>query len=122
MSLIDSLTPKDTEEIKPGLFIQTYREGYRQINPIAWNRKWRLKKQFGWRNLFFILLVLFIAWSYIDNTKSCEEFQADPCKHLNNLTNFCREKLEVVGLNKNLLGDFEVKDGEGNSIDIQNTP
>lgn len=122
MSLMDSLTPKDTEEMKPELFIQKKGDVYRQINPIAWNGKWRLKKQFGWRNLFFILLVLFIAWSYIDNTERCEEFQADPCRHLNNLTNFCREKSEVVALNTNLLGSLEVKDEQRDSIDIQNTP
>lgn len=122
MSFIDSLTPKNTEEIKPGLFIQKKGEDYRQINPIAWNGRWRLKKQFRWRSLFFILLVLFIAYNYYVDTKSCEEFQANPCVHLQNLASFCSQRGENNILNKNLLGDFEVKNEQQDSIDIQNNP
>ncbi|KKL12538.1 hypothetical protein LCGC14_2534780 [marine sediment metagenome] len=60
MSLIDSLTPKDTEEIRPGLFIQKREKGYRVLNPIAWNGKYRWRKQFSWRSVFTIAIIIFI--------------------------------------------------------------
>ena len=93
MSLADSLTPKNTEEIKPGLFIQSYQGGYRQIKPLAWNGEIRWREQirtiFCFRTIFTIALILFLAWSYYSNTKSCEEFQANPCPYLGDLTDYC---------------------------------
>jgi len=87
------LTPSDTEEIKPGLFIQTrYRNiddgqgnvigrealGYRQIEPLVWEGKFRKKEQlrsiFSWRTLITISIILFIAWSYLHDTGAYREF------------------------------------------------
>ncbi len=121
MSFIDSLTPKDTEELKPGLFIRKRGEVYRQINPIAWNGKWRLNKQFKWGNLIMIILVLAIAYSYYTETKFSRDLQENPCGILQNITNFCREK-EEAEINLNLLGEVEVNDGEGDTFNIQNYP
>ncbi len=109
MSLIDSLTPKDTEEMRPGLFIQKKGDNYKEINPVAWNGQWRLRKQFGWRNLFFIILVVFISWSYYSNTEVCAEFQADPCPYLQNLTTYCMQKSEE-GSNTTFFDNVIIRD------------
>ncbi len=93
MSLIDSLTPKNTEEIKPGLFIQKTPRGYRQINPMAWNGEFRTKEQLrtiiNFKSIFTIALILFIAYHYSVNTTTCEEFQKNPCPHLPAYIDFC---------------------------------
>ena len=98
MSLINVLTPKDTEEIKPGLFVRKVGKDYRSINPIAWNGKFRWKEQmrtvFCFRTIFTIALIIFICWGYYSNTKSCSEFQENPCEHLPRLNKFCLEKTE----------------------------
>lgn len=97
MSLIKALTPAETEEIKPGLFIQKGKNGnYRVINPIAWKGEWRLNKQFAWRNLITIVIVLFLAWSYFNETSYCRELKEDPCFLLENLTNYCSANLGDV--------------------------
>ena len=75
MSLADRLTPRDTEEVKPGLFIQKRTNGsYRMINPMAWDGKLRTKEQlktvFSLRTIFTIALIIFIAYNYrTDNVK-----------------------------------------------------
>lgn len=66
--IIRTLTPKNTEEVKPGLFIQKVNNGYRMIAPAAWNG------QINWRNfilglnwkssLVFFLIIMFMVWSY----------------------------------------------------------
>ena len=93
MNFIDSLTPKDTEEIRPGLFIKKTRKGYRVINPIAWNGKLRTKEQLktiiNLRTIFTIALVIFIAFSYYTDVKNCEAFQSNPCIYLTNLSSYC---------------------------------
>lgn len=81
MSLADSLTPKNTEELKPGLFIQKTKKGYRQIEPMAWKGKLRTKEQlrtiFSLRTLVFIAIISFIAWSYVNDTRQLTEFYSD---------------------------------------------
>ena len=82
MSLIDSLTPKNTEEVKPGLFIQTIvrnnKTKYRAIKPIAWNGKllWReqIKTIFTVRTIITLLIVLFLAWSYSHDNRALMDF------------------------------------------------
>lgn len=68
MTLTDSLTPKNTEEIKPGLFIQKKGNGYRMIDPVAWNGKILWKKQIrsviSLRFVITITIVLFLVWAY----------------------------------------------------------
>ena len=80
MDIIKSLTPKDTEEIKPGLFIQKYRGKYRRIYPAAWNGKFNLKNFITggpnfWKTTLFFIIILFLVWSYIQDTTSLREFQ-----------------------------------------------
>ena len=63
MDLVKMLTPKDTEEVRPGLFIQKTKKGYRQIHPAAWNGKinWKgqIKSMISFRTIFTIALILF---------------------------------------------------------------
>ncbi len=94
MSLKDLLTPENTEEVRPGLFIQAKTKNpdsiiYKVIQPIAWKGEWRLKEQFGWRNFFFIILILFITWSYFTETQFSRQLQEDPCELLPNITSYC---------------------------------
>lgn len=78
MSLKDSLTPKDTEEIKPSLFIQKKGEKYRVINPLVWNNKFRIKEQlktiFSIRVLLGIAFTLFLVWTYLHDVGALREF------------------------------------------------
>lgn len=101
MSLKDSLTPKNTEEVRPGVFVQkwfdTKREGrYRVINPIFWDGKYRWRKQFSWRNLITIIIILFLAWTYFNNTSYCRQLQEDPCEILPDIQEFCSVKINEV--------------------------
>lgn len=93
MSLAKTLTPKDTEEVKPNLFVQTkYKNitddkhnitgrkpvGYRVINPVAWDGKLRLKEQLktilSLRFLFTLAIIIFLVWAYQHDTKALQEF------------------------------------------------
>lgn len=86
MTLIDFLTPKDAEEIKPNLFIVKGKKGYRQIYPLAWNGKYRIKEQlssvFSIRTLITIGIILFLVWSYVHDISELQtaynEVYADP--------------------------------------------
>ncbi len=111
-NLKEKLTPKNTEEIKTGLFIQERnKDEYRMINPIVWNGKYRLRKQFRWRNLFMIIVIIFIVWSYSTEVKWCRDFQAGPCEILSNLTTYCYQKQTA-----------ELENGRGDTFNIQNNP
>ncbi len=81
MNLRKAFTPKDTEEIKPNFFIQRWKGNYRQVNPVAWNGKYRWKEQvktiFTFRTLFWIALILFIAWSYMNDVQQYKQFYED---------------------------------------------
>ena len=78
MSFIDSITPKDTEEIKPGLFIQKKLGKYRQISPAAWDGKINYKNFLlganPIRNLFWFALLMFLAWSYFHDVAEYRDF------------------------------------------------
>lgn len=95
------LTPKNTEEVRPGLFIQkwfdTKKEGrYRVINPICWKGKYRWRKQFSWGNLITIIIILFLVWTYFSATEFCRELQKDPCEILPDIEEFCSVKINEV--------------------------
>lgn len=94
MNLTKALTPKNTEEIKPGLFIQTkYGElldkdgqtvigkapmSYKQIHPAAWEGK------IIWKNFLFgagflkgfiwLVILLFLVWAYNHDVGAYQEF------------------------------------------------
>lgn len=73
--LIEALTPKDTEELKPGLFIKSIPKNpdkieYRQIHPIAWDGKFRLKNSLAMKrgDILRIIILLFVIWAYFNDT------------------------------------------------------
>ena len=120
MSLIDGLTPKDTEEIKPGLFVQKKKNGYRAVNPIAWNGKYRWRKQFGWRTVFTIAIICFIAFTYFNETSYCRQLQENPCELLPNITDYCYGKeIDQRVINQLII---EGINGTRNTTTIQNNP
>ena len=77
MSFIDAITPKDTEEIKPDLFVQKKRYGYKQINPLAWGGRFRWNEQLrtliSFGTIFRLAIIIFIAWSYFHDVCECLE-------------------------------------------------
>lgn len=101
MTLVNTLTPEHTEEIKPGLFIQKTPGGYRQIYPAAWNG------QINWKNfllgpnfiksLIVFIIILLVCYGYYESTHACDEFQKDPCKYLDNITNYCYNEYNLGG-------------------------
>ncbi len=125
MSWAKSLEPKDTEEIKPGLWIQKTKKGYRQILPMAWKGKVLWKKQLRTvitvRTIFTIALIIFIAWSYLHDVnvykKFYEEFNSDR-------VGYCEAELEEhYNQNPGFTEDgFQIKDGEQNPFSISSHP
>lgn len=109
------LSPKNTEEIKPGLFVQNRKGKYRVVKPIVWNGEYRLKDQFSWKSIITIVLILFIAWTYFEETEFCRQLQENPCELLPNITSYCFEQssLGVFGGDENKRED---------SYPIQNNP
>lgn len=78
MNFTERLTPKETEEIKPGLFIQRRGNEYKQISPAAWDGKiiWKnllFGQGFG-KSLIFFAIILFLAWSYFHDVQVYQEF------------------------------------------------
>ncbi len=116
MSLRKALSPKDTEEIKPNLFIQKRgKDNYRKVEPLVWNGKWRIKQQFGWKNLFTIVIVLFLAWSYFNETSYCRELQENPCELIPELITYCSQF--------NSFGDTDIQNERGYyNLTIQSNP
>lgn len=97
MTLADMLTPKDTEELKPGFFVQKKGDTYRQIHPIGWNGKidWikQLKSIFSLRTFFTIGIILFLVWSYQSDVGQYQEFYLDIHE---NPIGFCDNMYEIL--------------------------
>ncbi len=104
MNFIKALTPNETEEIKPGLFIQKTIRGYRQVSPAAWNGKiiWKnfLFGQGFFKSFIFFLIILFIAWSYFHDVKVYQDFYEEV---ISNPVLFCSNVslINVDGLQNN---------------------
>ena len=104
MNLIKALTPKNTEEIKPGLFIQRRGNTYRQIYPAAWDGKinWKnfiLGKDFLKSFIFFIIIV-FLAWSYFHDVKVYKDFYeeviSDPILFCTNISLINTNEIQIT--------------------------
>ncbi len=98
------LTPENTEELRPGLFIQSKAKNpsdieYKVINPICWKGKYRWNKQFSWKNLITIIIIAFLAWSYLTETEYARELAENPCDLLPNITSYCNAKMNIAGDN-----------------------
>lgn len=122
MTLADRLTPKDTEEVRPDVFIQKTRTGkYRQIYPMAWNGKINWKNSLigshPYRRIFSFLLILFLAWSYNHDVSGLSKLQeriiSDPFGFCYNLTTYYQEHPELLG-NKSI----SIKDGDTRSLQV----
>ncbi len=104
MNLTKALTPKDTEEIKPGLFIQRRGNNYRQIDPAAWNGKinWKnfLLGQNFLRNFIWFVIIIFLAWSYFYDTKVYRDFYeeviADPVSFCTNISLINTDEIQIT--------------------------
>jgi hypothetical protein len=118
------LTPKDTEEVKPNLFIQSYGNNkFRHIYPAAWNKKLIYKNLIlggdQWlKHLITFLILMFIVWAYVhDNAALIEQQQEianDPFKFCQNIIEF-----ELSKLNQNHTIDFNIY-GETNTLSLSN--
>jgi len=103
MTIIDILTPKDTEEVKPNFFIQKKGNHYRQVSPMAWNGKMLWKNAIlgpNWKShLAFFLILMFICWAYVTDNKTFIEqdkmIKENPMK-------FCAGILEADRLNEQM--------------------
>lgn len=78
MNLIKALTPQETEEVKPGVFLQRKGKTWRQIYPAAWNGKinWKnfiLGPNF-WKNFIWFVIIMFLIFSYWHDTNELREF------------------------------------------------
>jgi hypothetical protein len=78
MSFVDSLTPPDTEEIKPGVFLQKRFGKYRLIHPASWEGKMNWKNLFlggnPLKHLVIFLFIVFLVWSYQHDIQAYQEF------------------------------------------------
>lgn len=98
MDFIKAMTPKNTEEVKPGLFIQarpSRREGiiYRQVHPAAWNGKlnwynFLLGPNF-FKNSVWIIIILFIAWSYSHDVEAYQNYYEELNSNFTIRQEFC---------------------------------
>ncbi len=72
------LTPRNVEEIKPGLFIQKRGNRYRHISPAVWKGKvnWKnliLGQDFG-RTFVWFLILMFLAYAHYHDVAVYKEF------------------------------------------------
>lgn len=110
MSFVDSLTPPDTEEIKPGVFLQKRFGKYRLIHPASWEGKMNWKNLFlggnPLKHLVIFLFIVFLVWSYQHDIQNYQEFyervRGDPlgfCEEVkiaNDVT--CTDRYAELGL------------------------
>jgi len=90
MNIKKALTPKDVEEVRPGLFIKSFPKNpdtieYRQVHPLVWDGKWRLKNQIKIRDIFMIALIITLYLVGVKYIRFYEEVNADPrafCKNV----------------------------------------
>lgn len=105
-----NLKMDNTEQVKPGFFIQKRRNKYRRVYPLVWDNKLLIKEQlktvFTFRTFATIAIILFIAWSYQHDVQSYQEFyekvRGDPlafCAEVKTANNVeCTAQWEAAGL------------------------
>lgn len=115
MGFIDSLTPKNTKEVEPSVFIQRAYGGHRQIYPVAWNGKINWKNFIvggSYRHLLWFFILLFIVFAYLNDVREYKKFYEDVhanifsyCEGIKELGE-CTEELEQKGLCIREIGDI----------------
>lgn len=107
MNFKDAFTPKNTEEVKPGLFVQKTKKGYRQIHPGVWKGEIRWKNLLlgpnFMKSLMWFAIILFLAWSYFHDVQQYQEFYEDVnsnpalfCSKINPLDIFQNENSDTL--------------------------
>lgn len=91
MDFKKAFTPKDVEEIKPGLFIKSFPKNpdtieYRQVQPLVWNGRWRLKNQIGVRNIVMIIIIIGLFLTGAKYINFYEEVNSDPAAFCSNVS------------------------------------
>lgn len=86
-----AFTPKDVEEIRPGLFIQARPKNpdtieYKQVHPLYWNGHWKLKGQISWSNILMIFLIVALFFQGVKFVNFYEEVNADPVGFCQNVS------------------------------------
>lgn len=128
--LIKALTMQDTEEVKPGFFVQTKKGRHRRVYPLVWDGKYQVKEQlrtvFTFRTFFTIGIILFIAWSYQNDVGAYQDFyievRGDPigfCDEVKNALDVtCTEQNEKSGLCSR--GNFNITNFDFGEIVVVN--
>lgn len=84
---------KPIEEIKPGLFVQQTKTGWRVVKPIQKDpsKPFSFKNNINWKHFLIgdwgrlitfvviILIVLFVVWAYRHDMNACAEKYAGEC-------------------------------------------
>lgn len=122
MSFADRITPKNTEEVKPGLFIQKKYGNYHHIQPAAWNGKiiWKnfLLGANPLRNFIFFMILMFIVFAYTNDVSQYKQFYENVagnphgyCQALreSQVTPECTPDLEAKGLCRRINPDGGLK-------------
>ena len=86
-----AFTSKNVEEVRPGLFVKAIPKNpdkieYRQVQPLVWNGKWRLKNQISWRNVFMIVLITGLFFTGIKYVNFYEEVNSNPEEFCSNVS------------------------------------
>ncbi len=120
MDFVKALTPKDTEEVREGLFIQRRLGKYRQVYPAAWNGKMNWYNLFTggsiWKSRTFILILL-IVFAYSIDVKNYKDFYEET---INNPLEFCQSVWEK---NPSGINDYyEVTSERGNPNTLPGYP
>ena len=111
MSFADSVTPPNTTEIKPGLFVQKKGNRWRKVEPIAWNGKLRinaqLKSLLTIKTLVWFGVLILLVMAYNNDNAQLIEFHnqvvENPVMFCNELiasyqSDVCTEQWEKFGL------------------------
>ena len=81
-----AFSPKDVEEIKPNFFVQKKGDSYRQVQPLVWNGKWRLKNQIGLRNVIMIIIIIGLFFTGMKYVNFYEEVNSNPKEFCQNVS------------------------------------
>ncbi len=112
MTIKSSLTPKDTEELRPNFFVQQRGETYRQVKPLVWNDEWRLKGQIGWQNVLMIVLMILLFYKFAGYVKFYEQFHSRPSE-------VCTDYITELASRGIFLQDFNKEVYNGNTFTLQ---
>ena len=89
---VQLLTPSNTEEVKPGVFIKRRnllgKDSYSQVSPACWDGKFNWKNiiigPHFWKNFIYFAIIMFLMFAYWHDTHAMvdnlNEIYEDPYK------------------------------------------